>query len=191
MSTNAACRCTMCGQANVMLEYPYEEAIAVLENSLGNAKERLVRGAGGRKKKEDDALYVYKGGEKVPHHAFGPLNSAAYPSLSTHTANNERGPDAFEEPDHHGGGEHGAAFQLERADAEEAGRREGGRSRGAKTPHVHGDGGVATEPQGDVRCVDCIGGLRTIERGTRRGWKKKKVESAKMNQAVGFTFPTR
>lgn len=33
-------------QANVMLEYPYEEAIGVLETSLSNAKERLVRGCG-------------------------------------------------------------------------------------------------------------------------------------------------
>lgn len=31
-----------------MLEYPYEESIAVLENSLGNAKERLVRTLGAR-----------------------------------------------------------------------------------------------------------------------------------------------
>lgn len=32
-------------QANVMLEYSYEEAIEVLEKSLSNAKERLVRTA--------------------------------------------------------------------------------------------------------------------------------------------------
>ena len=34
--------------ANVMLEYSYEEAVGVLETSLGNAREKLVRREGGR-----------------------------------------------------------------------------------------------------------------------------------------------
>lgn len=45
--------------------------------------------------------------------------------LSNIAARDGRGPDPPAQPDHHGGGEHGKALQLERAEQEEAGRGRG------------------------------------------------------------------
>jgi hypothetical protein len=48
--------------ANVMLEYSYEEAVGVLETSLGNAREKLVRREGGREGGREGRVDVMRRG---------------------------------------------------------------------------------------------------------------------------------
>lgn len=116
-----------------MLEYSYEEAIEVLEKSLGNAKERLV---GFRLKRISDSVERSTRSFAISH----------TPPTATTTAHDQRGPDAPAEPDHHGGGEHGKALQLERAEQEEA---RGGSSRG----HAQVPRGVDVNNNNNKMCM--------------------------------------
>lgn len=114
-----------------MLEYSYEEAVGVLETSLANAKEKLVRREGKREGGTGHVVYEFNlrddillGNQRRKKCVIPPYLSISFPRpfktpsiapflslFQSPPENDERGPRAPQESDYHRRSQHGPSLQ--------------------------------------------------------------------------------